>query len=198
MIFNKVKKVLSVLLIFFIVLSTNLVDKDNFNSLKQSVTTIYEDRIVVCDLIFETSLLIQDKEIAIVSADTLFFKNKNAKVNREIDSYIKKYEQTKLTDKERNIFDDLKTELERLYKLENNSKTPSSKKVLSSIHLIKEKLQHLSKIQLDEGKLQMHMSNKAMKTINLFTQIEIIFLIIIAILVQVIILYNPKKNNRDS
>ena len=51
----------------------------------------------------------------------------------------------------------------------------------------KEELKRL--IQVEEGKQQMFMSNKAMKTIDLFTQVEIIFLIMMAIIVQVIIFF---------
>jgi hypothetical protein len=54
-------------------------------------------------------------------------------------------------------------------------------------------LRDLSKVQLEEGKRQIEMSNKAMETIDLFTQVEIIFLVLMAIMVQVIILYKPAR-----
>lgn len=66
-IFTKIKWVASVLLVFFIVLITNIIDRENFNRLSYSVTTMYEDRIVASDLIFEMSRIIHDKELAIVS-----------------------------------------------------------------------------------------------------------------------------------
>ena len=62
--FTKIKWVLSVLLVFFLILATNLIDKDNFRRVKNSIVTIYEDRLVANDLIFELSQLVHQKELA--------------------------------------------------------------------------------------------------------------------------------------
>ncbi|MDO3694794.1 chemotaxis protein [Wenyingzhuangia sp. chi5] len=193
---NKIKKVVSILLVFLIVLTTNLVDKDNFNSLKKSVTTIYEDRIVASDLLFESLLLIHEKETALISSDSLFYQKRNKQTNDEIKNYIEVYDQTKLTSKEHILFNEFKNEFNHLKKLEESyvgSKSVNKSELLKSIDKITNKLQSLSKIQLEEGKQQMFISNKTIKTIDLFTQIEIVFLIMMAILVQFIIFYDPKK-----
>lgn len=195
--FKKIKRVASILLVFFIVLSTNLVDQKNYNRLKKSVTNIYKDRIVASDLLFEIVLLVHEKEIAIISSDTQFFQKRNKHVNNEINQYVLTYDETKLTEKEHGIFNDLKKELNHLKVLEEKyevSDANHKNKTLQALKSIKIKLQNLSKIQIDEGKQEMLMSNKAMKTIDIFTNIEIIFLVIMAILVQIIILYNPKKS----
>ena len=71
--FEKVKWVLGILLIFVVVLTTNLVDRGNFNRIKNSVVTIYEDRIVANDLIFEISTLVHEKELAFRTSDSDFF-----------------------------------------------------------------------------------------------------------------------------
>jgi len=57
---------------------------------------------------------------------------------------------------------------------------------------VKENLYDLAKIQLSEGRRQMHISQKSVDTIELFTHIEIYMLIILAIIVQVIVIYKPK------
>jgi hypothetical protein len=54
-------------------------------------------------------------------------------------------------------------------------------------------LYELSKIQLKEGELELINSRRTMDTIDLFTRIETIFLIVMAILVQIIVLYRNKK-----
>lgn len=191
----KIKKVASILLIFLIVLSTNIVDKENFNRLKKSVTTIYEDRVVAGDLLFESLILVHEKEIALISSDAHFYEKRNEETNHEIKSYIEIYEQTKLTSKEQMLFNEFKNEFNHLKKLEE-SYVDSKPELLKSIDKITQKLQSLSKIQVEEGKQQMFMSNKTMKTIDLFTQVEIIFLIMMAIIVQVIIFYDPKKSKK--
>ena len=194
--FSKIRWVASILMVFFIVLMTNLVDKDNFNRLRYSVTTIYEDRIVASDLLFEISMLIQDKEVAIVAADSLFFQMNNSKANLDIDGLIGRYGQTKLTENEQIIFNSLKDELSNLKELEQHyisSDTIENTNLLKGIENIKQYLHNLSKIQLKEARQQVLISNKVMDTIDLFTQGEIVFLILMAILIQIIILYKPKE-----
>lgn len=194
-VFNKIKWISGVLLVFFIILATNIIDKDNFNRIRSSIVTIYEDRIVASDLIFEMSLLVQQKEIALLSQDTLFFKEENERVNGEIQQLIAKYEETKLTKEEKRIFEDLKIQLEKLEKEENADGSlalHANEKLFSTINEVVRNLHDLSKVQLKEGQREMARSNRAMETIDLFTQIEIIILVLIAVLIQVLILYNPK------
>ncbi len=193
--FNKVKWIAGVLLVFFIVLMTNLVDKDSFNQLRQSVTTIFEDRIVASDLLFEMSMHVQKKELALATSDSSFYQLKNDGVNQELIQLIGRYEETKLTENERKLFDDLKGEIENLQTIESGELNDSNRrKALASIDKITHTLHGLSKVQVKEGRKEMFVSNKAMNTIDLFTKGEIIFLVIMAILVQIIILYKPKES----
>lgn len=195
--FNKIRWVASILLVFLIVLATNLIDRNNFNRLKYSVTTIYEDRIVASDLLFEMLLLVQEKQVAFISSESLFFQGKNERNNQEIDGLIERYEKTKLTEKEQYIFNDLKDALRNLKNLEKQSILSESKNngtLSKSIDQIVQHLHDLSKVQLEEGRHQVSVSNRTMDTINLFTQVEIVFLILMAVLIQIIILYKPKPD----
>ncbi|MGB0524174.1 MAG: MCP four helix bundle domain-containing protein [Flammeovirgaceae bacterium] len=196
-IFSKVKWIIGVLLIFVIVLTTNLIDKGNFSRLRDSVTTIYEDRVVASDLIFEMTILIQEKEIALAISDTTFLNTKNDQANQELLALVARYKQTKLTHREQEIFNFLKGELENLIRLEEeyvNSESKDTIAIFKSIDEIVHHLYDLSKVQLKEGRRQMTLSNKTMESIDLFTQVEIIFLIFMAVLVQIIILYKPKQS----
>lgn len=193
---TKIKWVASILLVFFIVLATNLIDKNNFDRLRNSVTTIYEDRIVASDLLFDLLMLVQEKEFAFITSDSLFFENKSEANNLAMRELIQRYEQTKLTQREGILLHNLKRELSRLQELEKEYiRLESVDKAawVSSIDETVQILRDLSKVQLKEGRQQMLMSNKTMDTIDLFTQIEIAFLIMMAILVQVIIFYRPKQ-----
>jgi len=51
--YNKVKWVLGILIVFILILATNLIDRNNFIRVKDSVVTIYEDRLIASDLVFE-------------------------------------------------------------------------------------------------------------------------------------------------
>ncbi len=192
-IFTKIKWVASVLLIFFIVLITNIIDRDNFNRLSYSVTTMYEDRIVASDLIFEMSRTIHDLKLAIVTADNKASSHTDA-TYLTLESLTELYSQTKFTEKERFVFSKLQDELKVLKQKERTSEgSRPAQELLSSINKIDQYLYDLSKIQLQEGQRQVLISDKAKDAINLFTQAEIIFLIVMAILIQIIILYKPKE-----
>ena len=191
--FAKIRWVASILLVFFIVLITNLIDRENFNRLSYSVTTMYEDRIVASDLLFEMSRIIKEKQIAVLTSDKIFFDSENDKYNREIEQLVDNYKLTKSTEKEKIAFNQLQEELKSLKHKEKSSNNLSNGDVLKSIEKIDQHLYKLSKIQLQEGKQQLFISNRAKETINLYSQVEIIFLILMAVLIQVIIFYNPKE-----
>lgn len=192
-IFAKIRWVVSILLVFFIVLITNLIDKENFDRLSYSVTTMYEDKITAKDLILDMTRIIHKKEIALVSSDSESLEKDYEISNRKIENLLLKYQDTKLTEREEFLFEELKKDFEIIRNIEKNYVPDNKVKMHDAIDRIKEDLIELSEIQIKESKRQLFISKKAMDTIKLFTQGEIIFLIIMAILVQIIILYKPKK-----
>lgn len=192
-IYSKIRWVASILLVFFIVLITNLVDRNHFNRLSYSVTTMYEDRLVASDLIFQMSRLIQEKELAAATMDTTFFNRRSDALNAEISGLAEVYKRTKLTEKEQLFFTRLLGEFDALKEKEQDSENMAFQNVQERIERINQHLNALSKIQLQEGRRQVLISDKAKAAINLFTQWEIIFLILMAVMVQVIILYKPSE-----
>jgi hypothetical protein len=194
-IIKKIKWVLGILLVFFLIFATNLIDRENFRRISSSVTTIYEDRLVAKDLVFELSLLIQEKEIASISDDYQFFVERNKENNKEIERLIARYLETKLTETEARIFEDLQTNLEALKRKENslsNGKEDNPDLLSKEINEVNKNLYELSKIQLEEGRRQVAISKRALATVEQFTQLEIYFLVILAVLVQIIVIYKPK------
>jgi hypothetical protein len=195
--YNKVKWVLGILMIFILIIATNLIDKSNFVRVKDSVVAIYEDRLIAYDLIFEISNSIQEKELAVAASDSLFFLERNKEVRKDIENAILMFEQTKRTLKEVTEFKDFKKNLEALRNSETafiQSKFVKKTAFVNRISKIKDNLYHLSKIQLSEGKRQVSISEKAISSVELFTQIEIYILIFLAILIQIIVIYNPKES----
>lgn len=193
--YNKVKWVLGILIVFILILATNLIDRNNFIRVKDSVVTIYEDRLIASDLVFEMFKLVKEKEVALKLSDTVFFHQKNQIINGSIKNLILRFEQTKLTPEEKIIFKNLKSNFETLKSLESNLlesnfKTKNNQEqILTNINT---NLDDLSKIQLLEGRRQMSIGKKATSTIELFTQIEIGLLIFLAIVIQIIVMYKPK------
>lgn len=191
--FAKIKWIASILLVFFIVLVTNLVDRSNFNRLSNSVTTMYEDRIVASDLLFQLSRIIQAKEVALLCPDSSLAIKQKEQTQAPIQPLIEAYSQTKLTENEQLLFDALQEELTLLAKQEEEEQANNTKTLLGSIEKIEQQLYELSKIQRQEAKRQVLISDKVITSINFFTQGEIIALIVMAILIQIIILYKPKS-----
>ena len=190
-IFNKIKWILAILVVFVLILATNLIDKRNFNSIRDSIVTIYEDRLIAKDIINEVSNAVHKKELALVTGDSAFYKSENESVNHSIDNQIKRYKNTKLTEQERKVFEDLKKNIQLLLDAEKSN--APDQRIQEYIEDVKENLSALSEIQLDEGKKQLMLSKRAMDSIELFTDIEIYILIALAILIQIIVLYQPKK-----
>lgn len=193
--YNKVKWILGILMVFVLIIATNLIDRNNFLRVKDSVVSIYEDRLVAKGLIFDMSRGIQEKELALATSDSIFFLEKNEQVNTDIKDLVYRFEQTKLTVEEGNIFKDFKTNLEALrtselafIQSEFTQKTP----LIQEITKLNDNLNDLSKIQLNEGRRQMSISKRAIASVELFTQLEIYVLIFLAIVIQIIVIYKPK------
>ena len=109
---------------------------------------------------------------------------------------ISRYESTRLTENESKIFNELKTNLEALKTLEItyiNSRFKQKDLLNQRISELKQNLSELSKIQISEGKRQMSISKKAIDIVELFTHIEIYLLVFLAIIIQIIVMYKPKK-----
>lgn len=194
---NKVKWVLGILVVFFLIVATNLVDKKNFESVKDSVVEIYEDRLVAKGIVFEISQLVQEKEMAHALGDAGYFTKRSQATDENIRILLGNFSETKLTANEKRIFDDLKSNLTLLTKYETPEyqlQTGNGDRIDVQFSLIKEELKALSKIQIDEGKQLMLASQRAIEMVDLFTQIEIYFLIFMAVLIQIIILYKPKRS----
>ncbi|WMN11536.1 MCP four helix bundle domain-containing protein [Marivirga salinae] len=194
--YNKIKWVLGILMIITLVITTNLVDRNNFLQISNAIETIYEDRLVAKDLIFKISALINKKEIAAIKSDSSFYANQNNLIDNEIDNYLLRYDQTKLTTKEREILGDFKVNYQVLK--ENESEFIQSNFLQNALLFdqfpeVKSNLENLAAIQLKEGGRQLQISRRAMDSVELFTQIEIYILIFLAIIVQIIVMYKPKE-----
>jgi len=196
--YNKLKWILGILMVFVLIIATNLIDKNNFVRVRDSVVTIYEDRLVANDLIFEMLKSVQEKELAVAISDSTFFDSKNSKVNHNIEALVFRFEETKLTSQEENVFTDLKQNVKLLVDAETkflNSNYADNSKVIKHIESLKTNLSDLSKIQLTEGNRQMSISKRALDSVELFTQIEIFILVLLAIVIQIIVMYNPKTKS---
>ena len=194
--YNKLKWILGILIVFVLIIATNLIDRNNFKRVKDSVVSIYEDRIIANDLIFEMAELVHEKEIALVAVDTAFFKQRNMQLNERFEANISRFETTKLTTDEKKVFAKLKQNFEALKESETTFLASAYQKqepLRNNIGSLKENLHNLSKIQLSEGGRQMSISQQAMDVVEFFTRIEIFTLLLLAVVIQIIVMYKPKN-----
>jgi hypothetical protein len=194
--FNKIKWILGILMIFVLIIATNLIDRNNYLRVKDSVVTIYEDRLVAKDMIYELLKTVHLKEIATIKSDSAFYAKNNTKTNIEFNLVLERFKDTRLTREEEKVLTQLTEDFEALQSNETAFQTTNyqeNEKLLETISQIKEKLHELGKIQVTEGSRQMSISQRAMDSVELFTRIEIYILIALAIIIQIIVIYKPKE-----
>lgn len=199
---NKIKWVLGILLVFFLIITTNLIDRHAFERVKDSITSIYDDRLVAKEIIFELLLLIQEKEIANVSNDVDFYSSRNKVINEQIDGLNTRFLTTKLTLNEKRTFETMQANFQVLKNQEQKKLQAQTKEnqvnCATQLSKIRVNLQTLSKIQMAEGQRQLSITKEEFDNVDLYTKIEVYFLIFLAILIQIVILYKPLGAEENS
>ncbi len=195
-IFVKIKWVVAILGIFLIILSTNLIDKNNFLRIEESIENIYNERLLSKELLMDISIQFHDKEIAYALNDSVYLQSKNSEINDKIAHSLKQFDRVELTTNEKYILKDLNRNHKKLIQLESNVETVKSlynPECASIFSAINKNIVDLASEQIQEGKNQKKIANDAVSLTKLFSKIEIYILIFLAIILQVIILYTPKK-----
>lgn len=198
--YNKIRWVLGITVVFILIITTNLIDRNSFLRVKDSVSSIYKDRLLSKDLIFDMSKLVHTKEIAVLTSDSTFFTKYNQEINAVLQDLILSFENTELTSKEKKVLAEFKNSVQKLRELELafvQNKFEELNALKEQIAEVQEGLESLSNIQIEEGRRQVAISQKAIDVVELFTNLEIYMLIIMAVLIQIIILYKPKPEEES-
>lgn len=193
---KKLKWTAALLIVFLLIIATNLVDRQHFRRVKESVVAIYEDRLVVKDLIFELKLLVDQKKLALLTEDDAFFTQRNEQVNDSISAMIDRFYATQLTAEERDYLNSFAEKAQSLPALEKDLNKDSSGRaeLTKALASIEADLYVLSKIQLTEGKKQLMKANKSVSAMDYLTGLEVIALVVIGAFVIFIWIYKPKVN----
>lgn len=185
---NRVKIGFAFAIVFLLVLATNRLDKRRFDRLNQSLTTVYEDRLVAKGYLYKLNSIFIKQEKVLLS-DTISLKN--LEEQKKIEQLIADYRATKLTNEERSTFNELQKEYEKLKRLtvqhsESNSANTKSKIKLQLNH-IQNNLDDLAEIQLSEGESLTRFAQSSFDTSDTMSKIEIAVILLIGIVVQFII-----------
>ncbi|WP_339687708.1 MCP four helix bundle domain-containing protein [uncultured Nonlabens sp.] len=94
MISNKIKWSVGLLLVIVLIVSTNFIDQNNFQRIQDSVTSIYEDRLIAKDLLFDIQLEIHDKELLLAeNKDSILLSNRSS-TQKKIENFIEDFSKT--------------------------------------------------------------------------------------------------------
>lgn len=194
---------MALLIVFLLVFATNRLDRRHFITVQNTVTSVFEDRVVAQNYIYELNKLFHEKRMAIEADSSLGI---IASGNKDIQELISAFSETKLTKREADYFQSLQENFEEIKgqeemideESEHNSFEAKKEGMLYTLSDIQQDLDNLAEIQVNEGR---HMTNLAQKSLNMnemLSTIEIIFLIAIGMVLQFVIFFGNKKSNNSS
>ncbi len=182
---------------FLLVLGSNRLNQRHFYTIQTTVNSVFKDRVVVQDLIYQLNTIFHTKELR-------FILNENFKTvvteNLKIEELLTDFGTTDLTSKEFDLLEKLNEQFIHLKKLENerlespdlfseNTRVAGVKKLDD----IKTSLNGLAEIQLEESGQLTQVSNKSLSMNILLSKLEVGFLIVIGIAMLALIFYPIEK-----
>lgn len=201
---ERIKAAFLLAIVLVLVFVASMISKRNVSQLGNSFSSVYEDRLVVESYIYKFSDYLYKKKIIVDecsnSEQLMQLRGMIGKHNGAIRSMIASYEKTKLTDEESVLFMEFKKNMEAIMEAEAGMSERKLSEVKSAIDQRVDNalanLDHLSAIQVSEGKILNENSKKIMAGTDVLTQFEMVILIIIGVMIQVLVFasksFNPK------
>lgn len=201
---NRINIVLALVAVFLLILGTNRIDKRHFETAQNAVKSVYKNRVLAQNYIYKMNNLIHKKQRHLMEgADVM-----NASVNKEIETLITLFSETKLTADELSTFENFTTDFENLKKKETryfenkNTQTenqsndrPSFKTPFDeNIEELQTDLNNLALIQVSETKHVLGFAQKSLNSNKLISNLEVYFLLIIGIIIMFFTFYRFKKS----
>jgi uncharacterized membrane protein YidH (DUF202 family) len=199
---SKIKWSVGLILVILLIVATIFIDRNNFQRIQDSVYSIYEDRLIAKDFIFDIQIKIHEKEMLLAQRQDSILASKSTPSRETILELVEGFSNTGLTREEKRVLSNLNEEVSSLFTIENSyhkatNENLTSKRFKEQIKTITNTLSQLSDIQISEGKRQMQVGKKAMESIELLTQLEVWIMVFLGVMVQFIILYNPKDKMEE-
>lgn len=190
---QKIKMITGSLMVFLIILATNLIDQQGFQKISSTTSEVYYNRIIASELIYKMRESICEKEKNYLQMDSMTFQENNQLINEKLNESLLLFHETELTNKESELLIAFEANIDALYSLETEMDLSKQDLLQQKINLLTSQLGMLLQIQSAESKKQVLEAKTAVDTIKFFTRIEIIALIIISIIIIGIVLYEPKN-----
>lgn len=167
---------------FLLVLGSNLMDRRHFSTIEQSVKSIYADRIVVQDYIYQLQNHVHKMALEQIEGRQQV---DSYHPSEQIDGLLEDFAQTQLTREEARLLGQLR---QHFSALDLKDREPA----LAQLDRIGQTLDGLEQIQLDQGNRLTELSEKTLGINRMLSNLEVAFLVIIAICILLLIFYPVK------
>ncbi len=182
---------------FLLVLGSNRLNQRHFYTIQTTVNSVFKDRVVVQDLIYQLNTIFHTKELRFVLNDN--FKTVGTE-NLKIEELLTDFRTTDLTSKEFDFLEKLNEQFIHLKELESASLESSGlfsentrAAAVKKLGGIKRSLNGLAEIQLEESGKLTQVSNKSLSMNILLSKLEVGFLIVIGIAMLALIFHPIEK-----
>jgi len=196
----KIKIAIALSLVLFLIFAKSLVDKSNVDELEASFVSVYEDRLVVQDYIFNITELLFRMRLLVADTESLeqylSVKKQVMDYHDQILNIISSFEETHLTPKESDYLNEFKSliteklEIESYFtdleESEQNYQT-TVEKFNTDFERVFYDLRELSKIQLREGEKLTNLSYRIKARSDIWLQFEYAVLFVLLIIISMLI-----------
>jgi len=177
---------LGLVMVILLVFITNRLDQKHFEEVQDKLSSIYYDRVVAQDYLFDLSSIFHDRQMRMAKLEILNFNN-----DQEIETLIEKFEETSLTRKEKELFERLKENVNDLKALGNTTgQGAAAQATLDRIEIL---LADLSDIQLKESKSLKIQGQDSLDSSKLMSNMEMGIIILFGIVLQFALFSGGKK-----
>ncbi|MGB7395906.1 MAG: hypothetical protein WA913_16085 [Pricia sp.] len=184
---------------FLLVLGSNRLDQRHFTKIQNTVKSVYDDRVVVQDFIFQLNNIVHQKELRLAKGNGNLL---DGRQNDKIATLLKDFKATQLTIKESRLLEDLIGQSEKLRGLESeavgessNLSAPSKANLERTLADMGQSLVGLAEVQLNEGELMTELSQKSLGVNIMLSQLEVAFMIVMGVGILFLVFY-PSRTGR--
>ncbi|MDC6385713.1 hypothetical protein D2V93_09065 [Flagellimonas taeanensis] len=167
---------------FLLILAANLIDYKYLSNVRHNVNSVYNDRVVAQDYIYQLSNLFYQKQLSMGENGSSLHRNDQ---NDSIDRLLFHFSKTELTRSEAGFFFDLQKNHGELMSLEtvlsNGPKGPTmaiQQDIRRELQEIRKNLDDLESVQFTEGGQMTQNSNRSLGMNAFLSKMELAFLIV--------------------
>jgi hypothetical protein len=179
---QRIKTGLALALVFILVLATNRIDKNHFETAQFSMRSILDDRLQAKNYLFKMKDIAHQEHIE--QLDSL--RPPFASTGSKMDELLAQFQGTRLTQNERL---QLKKMKKRLQNYESQKVEAGILVRVKELERIQQVIMALAEIQLEEGRTLVAQAQKSLNSNSFMSRIEIVILVITGLMIQFLIFY---------